>query len=262
MDGHEAVLAWLDPVARNPSPYGFEVTDLAEGTQPGPDLVSGLGEIVVRTKTRPEVLERMARALGWEDALARLRRGRKSIRRGDFGEALACEILEAVDDLSVPIRKLRYQTDPEQTLHGTDVVGFQLRDDGSVEDLHFLECKLRTFRDLTAGVEAHNQLLNDRLAGYADTLMFLADRLHETNPVLLEAFEMYLGERDRAERGSYGVMLVWDSDRWDEDVLARVDEIAERLTPLHVRIALAFELATLIERVYDSIGVQVVDNGT
>ena len=116
MDGHEAVLAWLDPVARNPSPYGFEVTDLAEGTQPGADLVSGLGEIVVRTKTRPEVLERMARALGWEDALARLRRGRESIRRGDFGEALACEILEAVDDLSVPIRKLRYQTDPEGTL--------------------------------------------------------------------------------------------------------------------------------------------------
>jgi hypothetical protein len=74
----------------------------------------------------------MARALGWQDALARLRRGRESIRRGDFGEALACEILEAVDDLSVPIRKLRYQTDPEHTLHGTDVVGFQLRDDGSV----------------------------------------------------------------------------------------------------------------------------------
>lgn len=69
-----------------------------------------------------------------------------------------------------------------------------------MEDLHFLECKLRTFRDLTAGVEAHNQLLNDRLAGYADTLMFLADRLHETNPVLLEAFERYLGLEERAAR--------------------------------------------------------------
>jgi hypothetical protein len=42
--------------------------------------------------------------------------------------------------------------------------------------------------------------LNDRLAGYADTLMFLADRLHETNPVLLEAFERYLGLEERAAR--------------------------------------------------------------
>jgi hypothetical protein len=262
MDGHETVLSWLHGVARKPSPYGFEVTDLAERTQPGPDVVAGLGEIMVVAKTRPEVLERMARALGWEDALARLRRGRKGVRRGDFGEAIACEILEAVDLLSVPIRKLRYQTDPEHTLHGTDVVGFQLGNDGSLEDLHFLECKLRTFRDLTAGVKAHDQLSNDRLAGYADTLMFLADRLYETAPVLLEAFESYLGERDRPERGSYGIMLVWDSAGWDEDVLARVDEIDDRLSPLHTRIALVSELAPLIEKVYDSVGAQVVDDGT
>jgi len=163
MNGPEVMTAWLDPAHRDPSPYGFEVTDLPERSRPSADLIGGLGELVVRAKTRPDVLERMAQALGWEDALSRLRRGRKEVRRGDFGEAVACDAVEAFDGFSVPIRKLRYQLDPEQTLPGTDVVAFHRNEDGSIADLHFLECKLRTFRDVTVGVEAHDQLSKDRL---------------------------------------------------------------------------------------------------
>jgi hypothetical protein len=194
--------------------------------------------------------------------MVRLQRGRKAVRRGDFGEAVGCEALEAFDGLRVPIRKLRYQTDPEQTLHGTDIVGFRMNDDDSVADLHFVECKLRTFRDLVVGVEAHDQLQEDRLAGYADTLMFLADRLAETEPPLLDAFEKYLAERDRAERGSYGIVLVYDVAPWDEDSLVRIEEIQDPLSPLHLRVLLATELADLVEKVYDSIDAEVIDDGT
>lgn len=261
-DGHAVLTAWLGHVNRNPSPYSFEVTDLPEQVSPTPEIVAGLGEIFVRAKAKPEVLERMAQAVGWDDAMVRLRRGRKGVRRGDFGEAVACETLEVFNGLRVPIRKLRYQLDPEQTLPGTDIVGFHLKDDGSIADLHFMECKLRTFRDLPVGVEAHDQLSEDRKAGYADTLMFLAERLDEVEPDLGHALENYLAERDREERGSYGVMLVSETAAWDEDVLDRIEEKENRLHPLHVRVLLAADLANLVERVYDSIGAEVIDDGT
>lgn len=262
MTGDEVMHAWLERAERNPSPYKFAVSDLSERLRPNSELVADLGEIMIRTKAVPEVLERMAEALGWDDAMVRLQRGRTGIRRGDFGEAIGCEALEVFDRLRVPIRKLRYQTDPEQTLHGTDIVGFRMNDDDSIADLHFVECKLRTYRDLGVGVEAHDQLKEDRSAGYADTLMFLADRLSETEPGLLDAFEHYLSERNRAERGSYGVILVYDSAPWDEDVLVRIEEIQESLSPLHLRVLLAAELPDLVEKVYDSIAAQVIDDGT
>lgn len=113
-----------------------------------------------------------------------------------------CELLEIFDSYVVPIRKLRFQSDPEQTLHGTDIVAFRIAQDGTIDELHFLECKLSTIRNLARGVEAHNQLVDDRSQGYADTLAFLGERLGETHPALFQAFLAYLADRDRKEAGA------------------------------------------------------------
>ena len=159
----DSLNAWLDFTTRTSKPFPFDVSDLAEHVVPDVDLVRALGQIVLRAKTDPAVLDRMAQVVGWGDATSRLRRSRRpGVRRGDFGEALACEALEVFESFSVPVRKLRYQMDPEQTLHGTDIVAFKLNGHDRVQDLHFVECKLRTFRNLPAGVEAHQQLVDDR----------------------------------------------------------------------------------------------------
>lgn len=90
-----ALTAWLENSPRSPSPFRFEVSDLGERAAPDRDTVGCLGRIVLRAKTDPPVLERMANVLGWSDAASRLRRsGRLGVRRGDFGEALACDVLE------------------------------------------------------------------------------------------------------------------------------------------------------------------------
>jgi hypothetical protein len=230
-----------------------------EQTQRDSDLVTHLGRVLVRTKSDPTVLEEMANVLGRTDALARVRSSRLvPLRRGDFGEALACELLEVLSGYRVPVRKLRYQTDPEQAMHGTDIVAFHFRQDGSIQDLHFVECKLRTSQSLAAAVDAHNQLANDRSHGYADTLLFLGARLAEIDSNVYEAFLAYLGERPRPERGSYGIVLVWDSNAWDEDSLVRVEEIEDLLDPLRVRVIQISDLAILIESVYQSIGAAVI----
>jgi hypothetical protein len=255
--------AWLEARLRDASELRFPVSDLVERCDPDADIVRHLGQLVLKAKSNPETLRRLTDVLGWPDAAARLRPSRREgIRRGDFGEAVTCELLEIFDRYVVPVRKLRYQSDPEQTLHGTDIVAFRITQDGAIEELHFLECKLSTIRNLVRGVEAHKQLADDRSQGYADTLAFLGERLGETHPELFEAFLAYLTDRDRKERGTYGVALVWDRDVWDDEALTRINEIEELLDPLHVRVLQAGGLRALVEAAYDAIGSDVIDDAS
>jgi hypothetical protein len=253
----------LDEQPRGPGTFRFHATDHQELVEPDEEIIRHLGQVVLRTKTDPAFLERMGNAVGWPDASARLRRStREAVRRGDFGEAIAAEALEEFGGFSIPVRKLRFQPDPEGTLHGTDVIAFRISTTGELEELHFVEVKLRTFRDLPRAVEAHDQLSTDRAKGYADSLMFVGERLWETDRAMFKAFEDYLLRRERPERGSYGIFLVWDTAAWDEDVLLRLDEVDPLLEPLEVRVMTARELKALVEAVYDTIGADVDDDGS
>jgi hypothetical protein len=123
---------WLEARLRDASELRFPVSDLVERCEPDVDIVRHLGHLVLKAKSNPETLRRLTDVLGWPDAAARLRPSRREgIRRGDFGEALTCELLEIFDGYVVPVRKLRYQSDPEQTLHGTDIVAFRITQDGA-----------------------------------------------------------------------------------------------------------------------------------
>jgi hypothetical protein len=255
--------AWLDAKLRSQSVLRFLVTDLSERCEVNAEIVHYLGLLVRKAKSDSELLRRMTDVLGWPDAAARVRPSKRSgVRRGDFGEALVCELLEVFDNYAVPIRKLRYQTDPEQTLHGTDIVGFGVGEDGGIQELHFLECKLSTVRALARGVEAHDQLAQDRAQGYADTLLFIGERLWETDRALFEKFEFYLAGRDREERGTYGIALVWDRDVWDDDTLIRINEVEDLLDPLYVRVLQTNKLRELVEAVYDAVELDVIDDGS
>lgn len=254
---------WLAGVTRPVATYRFKVSDFADRCSPDPETVKALGHVIAKAKTDLRFLGRMVAILGWTAAKARLEASRRDgLRRGDFGEALAYEILETFDGYIVPVRKLRYQMDPEQSMHGTDIVGLHFTDDGHLTELHFIECKLSTLRDLTRGVEAHQQLVDDRDRGFADTLLFVGERLWETNREVYAKFEQMLADRSDHNRGTYGIILIWDRATWDEEVLERIEEIEDLLAPLHVRVVQLADLRALVEQAYDSIDMDVIDDGS
>lgn len=106
-------------------------------------------------------------AAGWVVAGAAVATGRISVRRGDFGEVLAAEAVEAFDDLVIPVRKLRYQIDPNQPLSRADIVAFELEADGEVDGLQFTESKYRTAPSNSVIVDAIDQLEVDRRRQFA-----------------------------------------------------------------------------------------------
>lgn len=222
------------------------------------ELVAGLARLMARNKSDPKVTQDLLLAVGWTNAVAALQKGRVSVRRGDFGEVLAAEAAEAFDDLAVPVRKLRYQIDPNQTLPGSDVVAMELGFD-SIEALEFIESKYRTNPAAGIAVDAHEQLATDRLDGYATTVGFLANRLNEIDPDLYDWFLTYLSSRGADESRST-VVLTYDESNWSDAIAEDLEDLEEHLPDLMLRLFPLNDAAGLIDETYDLLKWEVLDD--
>ena len=191
---------WLDIQDRAPDRV-YTVTDLSEQPERPLELVLYLAKLVSNSKIDPAHADRIAAALGPGAVRARLAPGGARVRRGEFGETLATAILEEIEGWTVPVPKLRYQIDPEQTQPGTDLLAIQI-EGAAIVSLHFAESKLRGVADNRAGVDAHDQLVDDQKKGFADILVFVLQRLLDTGSALAEPMEHYSG-RPRCRRRGY-----------------------------------------------------------
>ncbi len=228
--------------------YSFSLSTLAPACT-HEELVDGLVDVMARAKSDPTVTADLLEAAGWSTAVADLRKGRIAVRRGDFAEALAAEACETVDERVVPVRKLRLQIDPEQTLPGGDVVGFVVDDGGDLDDLEFIEVKYRTEPGADIAVHAHDQLSADRETGYATTIKFLASRLSESDPGLYEAFLAYLRNRD-VKQSWHTVVLSFDAAKWDDIIAEYLEDLDVHLPELWLRLFPFEDAVDLIEEVY------------
>ena len=175
------------------STYGFTLSKLTPVCD-RETLVEVLVDVLARAKSNPTVTAESAER-GRVDS-----RGRRSATGQD--PSSTWEILlrpsrqrhaRSIDGRLVPVRKLRYQIDPNQTLPGADVVGFVMADESAgIEDLEFVEVKYRTSPPADVAVGAHDQLADDRESGYATTINFLANRLSESDPELYREFITFL----------------------------------------------------------------------
>lgn len=222
-------------------------------------LVEGMVEFMSRNKADPTVTADLLSAAGWTVAVAPLRKGRLSVRRGDFAEVLAAEAAEAFDGLLVPVRKLRYQIDPNGTMHGSDVVGFVVDDDEEVTDLEFVEVKYRTNPSRDIAIDAHDQLARDRDDGFATTVNFLAHRLRETDAALYESFLAFLASSGTSDC-RHTVVLAFEEANWDDDIAEELDDLPEHLPELWLRVFPLDTCGQLVEEVYAELMWDVFDD--
>lgn len=120
--------------------------------------------------------------LGYPDAAAllaeRLPQSTR-LRSGELGEILATEFVEEKTNFFVPIRRLRYKDGREVPLRGDDFIGIYI----SKTNLHLLkgEAKSRAFLKTDAITVAREALSRDGGRPTAISLLFMADRLMESN---------------------------------------------------------------------------------
>jgi hypothetical protein len=101
----------------------------------------------------------------------------KQTQSGDLGELLATEYVNSETAFVVPIKKLRWKSDREMSMHGNDVIGV----DASTKPVRVLkaECKSRGTFSSAVAEEAVESL--DRHDGRPNpsTLAFITKRLYE-----------------------------------------------------------------------------------
>ena len=212
-------------------------------------VVGALALLLNRNKANPSVTAELLERLDWHVAFAPLQSGNLSVRRGDFGEMLAAEAAEAFDGSIVPVRKLRYQIDPSQTLPGSDVVALIVDHNDNIVNLDFIESKYRGNPPSGLAVDAYYQILDDRAERYVTTLNFIAHRLSELDSSLYASFLRFLEDRDIAETYTT-VSLSFDKRNWKESIATQLDDVTDLIPDVQLRLFFLTRATELVDDVY------------
>ncbi len=258
---HAGVLeTWLSWDPRSPSGYDrFDVNDATERSPASEPVKDWLSSLVVGYRFSREFLSDAADALGWGDADGLIRdlvpTGDR-IRKGVLGEILACEALTTFCDYAIPVRKLRFALTQNQSLPATDALGVRLVE-GKIEEVVFIEAKLRTVTDLAVAATAHAQLSRDYAKQVPDILVFVGQRLRDMSHELYRPFMEYLAARRATQLDTFHVFVVCEANLWSEDTLVRLDEDDPLLAPLTVSALRVEGLTRLAEDAFARSGLAV-----
>lgn len=146
-------------------------------------ILPGLGKLVRSHYDRLSRIEDDVAELGYAGAakiLAKRLPCRPTARSGDLGEILASELAEEVLGFRVPVRRMRYKDGREMAMRGDDFIGTKLDDAGGLWLLKG-ESKSRKTLDKTTITEARAALNRDSGRCTPDSLLFIADRLLESD---------------------------------------------------------------------------------
>ncbi len=178
------------------------------------------------------------------------------MRRGNFGEVMAAELLTEFYHYEVPVRKLRYALEGDVSLPGTDIIALRVVD-GRLDEVCFVESKCRTTTNTGTASEAYGQLMKDAEAEIPTMVRFVADVMKETKHAASELFEDYMFSRSEMRSvETFCIFLLWEKDQWSDSVLSNLEaSVTGPAQRVHVERAIIQGLKGLTEEVFLSIGV-------
>jgi hypothetical protein len=129
-----------------------------------------------RDKRRRAAMER----LGFSSEQRGMRRfpTNPSTRKGNLAEIILAEYISSAGALKLPVYRLRYNPNVDQSMKGDDVLAFDL--DSVPVRLVVGETKFRTISSKTAVIEIIEGLVRSHRGGIPISLQFVADRLFDT----------------------------------------------------------------------------------
>ena len=183
-----------------------------------------------------------------------------AVRRGDFGEAIAAQYLQEVEQYHIPVPKLRLKIIANQTLPGTDCIAFKL-DNARLVEVYYVESKVRTSPDLSVAVAGAGQLRQDADTATPESPTFVARCMRGANDPLTELVEQYMFSRD-TELDTFKLLVFHEHALWDERILQNLEDEEIALEPFEVYIARITNLAELSDAAFRVFGAnEVIEDG-
>jgi hypothetical protein len=158
---------------------------LAEKAGSRAAAVKAFRAMLVQHHASPEALERTEKhreamkRLGLDAEQARIRRfpTNTSTQKGNLAEIVLAEYVVAASSVVLPVYRLRYNPNVDQSMKGDDVLAFDL--DSDPVRLVVGEAKFRGASSAAAVTEIVEGLLRSHKGGIPASLQFVADRLFE-----------------------------------------------------------------------------------
>jgi len=181
------LLIATDAATKNKVPHRVMVE--ADGSRPA--VVVALREMVVQHHAGPEARKRSEQLreaierLGLGAQLARLRRFpvNPATQKGNLAEIVLAEYVVAASKAALPVYRLRYNPNVDQSMKGDDVLAFDL--DADPVRIIVGEAKFRATSSATVVDEIVEALVRSHKAGIPASLQFVADRLFDAGDVVL-----------------------------------------------------------------------------
>lgn len=254
---------WLNFRLKEPALANFSVWDIEERQDSGSRYVDILGPAVADHLMSPDLLSDITKLLppGKRRAFIEGRTPNSTrLRRGVLGEVLAVRYLEDIGGFTVPIKKLRYRTANHDSPKATDVLAVRTDADLNIIEVAYVEAKLRTTRTDIANIplQAHNQLQKDCSEEMPAIMLFAAQILSERESPLFVPLMKYLASREDRGIDSHHIFLVVDEACWRDSDLAGLVEHDDILDPLDVYVVCIDTLPSKSDRVFASVGYEVI----
>lgn len=191
-----------------------------------PTAIKYLKTILTNHHASPEAIKRSAERrkaieqLGLGAAQASLRRfpTNSSTQKGNLAEVVLADYVVASSGLALPVYRLRYNPNVDQSMKGDDVLAFDL--DSDPVRIVVGEAKFRGASSTAAVTEIVEGLVRSHKGGVPVSLQFVADRLFEQGDAKLGARVMecaVLFARGKLRLDYVGLLLS------DDKAAARVD---------------------------------------
>lgn len=176
-------LTAIDSLTQNKRPHRA----LREIAKQRSSIVKAVHEMLTRHHASPEALERTRRrvaalkALGYDNIAGREGACRfpmsETTRKGNLAEVVLAEYVVAASGVDLPVYRLRYNPNVEQSMKGNDVLAFDLN--SKPVRIIVGEAKFRVIPTTADVQKIAEALLRSYRAGIPTSLQFVADRLYE-----------------------------------------------------------------------------------
>lgn len=149
-------------------------------------MVNCIREMLMRHHVSPEAVERdkerrvAMKRLGFDSEQSRMKRFPTNplTRKGNLAEVVLAEYLVSSTALELPVYRLRYNPNVDQSMKGDDVLAFDL--DSDPVRIIVGESKFRATSSKAVVTEMIEGLVRSHKGGIPASLQFVADRLFET----------------------------------------------------------------------------------
>lgn len=179
-----------------------------------------------------------------------------NVWQGDFGEIIAYLIVSHFQELSVPLKKIRWKLNKEKSIFATDMIAHN--SDGKITDMYYYEIKTRQnlkkkekSKYITVlackSLEKDEKIPNEAIAD------FLSRQFYDKND--FESADKYGDIVDKANKlnRNFELFFVGEKSTYSENILAELNALPPKLKPLNITIVLIENFKELIKDLRETI---------